>query len=187
MKKLIAIILILALLLPAVSLADYSPMLGMTMEEYIAKYNAVSAPLGSPYKKLDRPYQWTTGDDVHAAWFKPADSSVVILLMSKDPQPIRLTGCGLDAIYLFTEDSKDLIDLISIAGRCAEPLSSNLFGLSLGEMRTGQLLRYYYENGYKNTNGYAYWAIDDTEKIVMAFSMSSGRYSFQICTVEALQ
>ena len=184
MKKLITMILILALLLPAAALADYSSKLGMTMKEYIAKYNSVTAPLGSPYQKLDNPYQWTKFNDYNVAWFSPAKgSSVIILLLSKDPIGNDLS-CGLDMIQICTNNSKDFIDLVSITERSGEPFADNLFGISIVDLRVGQLLRYYYDNGYKDSKGCAYWSINETTSTMLAFFEPEGWYYFQISEKE---
>ena len=185
MKKLIAMLLILALALPAAAIADYSSRLCMTMEEYMAKYNSVTAPLGSPYQKLSIPYQWTKYNEYSVAWFQPAkDSSVIILLLSKDPSCTNNLSCGLDMVQICTNNSKDFIDLVSITARSGEPLSSSLFGVSISDMRVGQLLRYYYDNGYKGSGSSAYWSIDEDNKIVLEFFEAEGWYYFQICTQE---
>ena len=187
MKKLIIITMIMVLL-PMIALADYSSKLGMTMNEYITKYNSISAPLDSPYQKLSSPYMWTPFNGYKVAWFKPAkQSSVVLLLLSKDPAGKNDLSCGLDMIQICADNSKDFIDLIGITGRSGEPVSDNLFGTSISDMRVSQLLRYYYENGYKGTGKIAYWSINDDYSIVLAFFEADGWYTFQISSVEDMQ
>lgn len=185
MKKLIAVTLILVLLMPAAALADYSPHLGMTMEEYLAQYNAIEAPLGSPYQKLTAPYQWTPFNGYRVAWFKPSkDSSVILLLYSNDPAGKNDLTSGLDKIQVCTDNSKDFIDLVSITARVAEPVSADLFGTSISDLRVTQLIRYYYENGYKGSGSYAYWTINEEETVVLAFFEQDGWYYFHISMPE---
>ena len=186
MKKLIAVIFIIIISISAAASADYSPKLNMTISEYLLKYNAISAPLGSPYDKLSSPYMWSKYGAYNIALFHPSkSSSVELLLFSKDPNNEKSMDSGLDLIQIYTAKSEDLIDLISITARCSDPLSESLFGLSVGELRTGKVIRYYYENGFKNSQNYAYWSINDDENIVLAFCATQGYY-FQICSAEDL-
>ena len=176
---------ILTLALPVIALADYSPKLGMTMEEFLIKYNSVAAPLGSPYVKLTDPVRWTVFSGYNVAWFNPAkDSSVIILLLSSDPAGKNNLSCGLDVIQICTISSKDFIDLISITARCAEPFSDDLFGTPIGDMRISQLIKYYYDNGYKGSSSGAYWSINDENKTVLKIFEPDGWYYFQISAQE---
>ena len=185
MKKLIILFLILALAVPAAALADYSPFLGMTMSEYLAKYNSVPVSLSSPHIKLTSPYTWTDYENYKVAWFSPArDSSVIILLLSKDPDHIRTLDSGLDAIQICTDNNNDLIDLISITARTIEPFTVNLLGVSLGDIRVTQLIRYYYENGCKGTEQSAYQAIDEDENMFLILFMTGGWTIFQVSSKE---
>lgn len=185
MKKLITVTMILVLLLPAAALADYSPALGMTMREYIDKYNAITAPLDSPYMKLSTPYSWTQFNQYQVAWFHPTKaSSVIILLLSEDPNNTKNLDCGLDIVQICTENDKDMLDLICVTARGSEPFAGNLFGTSLGDLRITQLLRYYFENGYKGTDGIAYYTLDEDYKNAIEFFMTSGWYYFEICSME---
>ena len=187
MKKLLALILVIALAVPAFVLAEdeYTPALGMTIGKYLQKYNAVSAPLGSPYNKLDSPIAWTDSNQYQVSWFYPVnDSHVILLLSSRDTGNIKSLDCGLDIVQISTNSDKDLIDFICVAARCCEPVADNFLGVSFGDIRITQLLRYYFDNGYKGTSGSAYWSINEDDKIVLQFFMDSGWYYFQICSVE---
>ena len=115
MKRLIVIILVIALLLPVVSLAEYSPGLNMTMYEFLLKYNAIQAALEAPYKVIAKAELWTTWNDYHIAWFTAdKDNKTTILLMTKDPSDAQMLTSGLDMIQIFSKNDSDfdLSDLI---------------------------------------------------------------------------
>ena len=188
MKKLITVVLILAMLIPAVALADYSPKLGMTLDDFVNKYNSVSAPLGSPYTKLDKPIAWTKFNDYDVAWFSPvSNSSVTILLLSKEENPLHVMTGGLDSVQVFIKGDEDFIDLISVTARCSELFSQNILGISVGEMRIVQLIRYYYESNFKGTEGFAYYSINEDNTISLQFFKYSGLYYFCIGATEDME
>ena len=185
MKKLLAIILILALLAPALALADYSPALGMRKDDFILKYNAISAPLGSPYKRIETSYNLSANETYKFYWFTPAsNSSVVLFLCTKETNS---DNYGIDMIQIGTQKKEDLIDLMSIAARCADLFSDDILGTKLSTMRVGDVIRYYYENGCKGTTMYAYSTLESNGKYLLAFFESGGWYYFQISTMEGLQ
>ena len=185
MKKLITIILILAMLLPAAALADYTPALEMYVDDFLMKYNAISAPIGSPYEKIEKSYDFSSTSEYRFQWYKPAkDSSVVIFLGTKDTQ---FVNSGIDIIQIGTSNSKDFLDLISIATRCSDIFASDLFGTKLSGMQVNNVIRYYYENGLKGKTMLAYNILDTDEKYAISFFESDGWYTFQISTMEAIK
>ena len=187
MKKLIAVILIMAMLLPAVALADYTPDLGMTIDEFILKYNSVQASLNSPYVSLDRPYQQNTWNGFRIAHFyADKDKKVTILLMTKDPGSSRITEAGLDEIQIFIPSDKDMVPLIGVTNRCAGLVSANIFGTSLSTMRTADTICYYYENNCKERGLTSYSGLDEEGKFALVFFFDT-YYYFQISTVEAVK
>ncbi|MBR3334324.1 MAG: hypothetical protein IKG23_08560 [Clostridia bacterium] len=186
MKKLIAIILILALLLPAAVLAEgYSPALGMRLNDFLLQYNAISAPLGSPYEKVANSYDFSVTSEYTFSWYKPAkDSSVVMFLGTKEKGAVNY---GIDLIQIGTKKSEELIDLIAIATRCADIFAFDLLGTKMTGMQINSALRYYYENGFKGTGMMSYAGLDSDGKYVISFFKQDGWYYFQISTMEALQ
>lgn len=187
MKKLFAVLLILALILPVAAPAEsYTPVLGMNMQEFLNKYNAVSAPLGSPYKKLDRPIQWTKYNDYNAALFMPTDT-VIMILMTKQTNSDATMASGLDFIGMMATKSDDMVDLISVTQRVLELFTDNLFGVSLGALRISQVIRYYYENNHKTDMGYAYWWLDEENTRVLFLSKVDAGYLFAIGSLEDMR
>lgn len=190
-SKILAVLLILALLLPAAALADdYSPDLGMTMDDYIIKYNAVQAALGAPYVPMETPYLWSSWEGFRLAWFH-ADNErkVTILLLSKDPANNRSTKAGLDEIQIFTKSESDFIPLTSVAIRCSTIFAAELFGTSVAPMRIGSIIEYYYENNCLKKGMSAYNTLDEDGKTAVALfhDSTSGYYYFQISSLEAVQ
>ena len=185
MKKLITLILILALALPALALAEYSPKLGMRLDEFINKYNAISAPLESPYKSINNPSSWTKYDIYDVAWFSPANnSSATILLLSADPGAGHVLSRGLDMVQIFIKNDADFVDLISITSRCAELFAPSFLGTSMGNLIITNLMKYYYENNYKKSGGYVYNALNEDNTIQLQFFKADGYYYFSICQAE---
>lgn len=185
MKKLLAIILILALLPVGALAEDYSPSLGMRMDEFLQQYNAISAPLGSPYEKIVNSYNFTESSDYRFSWFKPAkDSSVVLFLATKEKGAVNY---GIDMVQIGTTKSEDFIDLIIIATRCADIFAFDLLGTKMSGMQISSALRYYYENGLKSTELMSYCGLDGDGKYAISFFRQNGWYYFQISTMEAIQ
>lgn len=184
MKKLITIILILALALPAVALAEYSPGLNMTMSDYMNKYNSIQAALGAPYAALVKPTSWTIWNDYHVAWFNADnDKTITILLMTKDPADAQMLTSGLDKIQIFAKSEKNFVELISITDRCANVFSSELFGVSFSALRITNTIKSYYENNCKEKGLISYQTIDDNNEIALGFFFD-GTYYFDIAPLE---
>ena len=188
MKKLITIILILALLIPAAALSEsYSPALNMTMNEFIIKYNAVQAALNAPFSLLEKPYMWTQWNGYSVAWFRAEkNNKFTLLLMTKDPSDAQMLTSGLDRIEISITDEKELIPLISVTNRCAGIFSYNLFGTSLSGKRISDLICYYYENNYKEKDYSAYVDLDEDGKIALVLFYSNG-FIFQIYPMEEVK
>ena len=184
MKKLIAILLVLALVLPACAVAEkniakkkYTPALGMTMVEFISKYNAVKAPIGSSYLVLDKPYLWTDGDEYSFAWFKTeSKSSVVLFLVTTDPNHKRSLDAGLDMIQIYDATGKDFLALISISDRCSELFALQWLGTSFGGLAITTIIRGYYENGQMENGGGWQCFLDEENKYAIQFFYQDGYY-----------
>ena len=187
MKKLFAVLLILALILPVAAPAEsYTPVLGMNMQEFLNKYNAVSAPLGSPYRKLENPIQWTKYDEYNAAMFMPTNT-IIMLLMTKQKNIATTTVSGLDCVAIMSTNNDDMVDLISVTLRVLELFTDNLFGVSVGSFRLSQVIRYYYENNCKTDTGYAYWELDEEKTKVLGLSKAGEGYMFVIGSLEDMR
>ncbi|MBO7709347.1 MAG: hypothetical protein J6S83_02695 [Lachnospiraceae bacterium] len=187
MKKLITIILILALALPALALADYSSALDMTMEDFINKYNAVQAPLGSPYTALDKPNAWTKWEGYFVAWFTAdKNEEAKILLYSKDPNCKQMLTAGLDEIHIYAGKT-DFVPMISVANRCASVFAADIFGSSIAPFKVTSVISYYYENNAKEKRLIAYNTLDAEEKVSIAFQADGDLYLFKILNREAIQ
>ena len=187
MKKLITIALILAMLLPAAALAEsYEPLLGMTMDEFILKYNAVSAPLESPYVSLNKPFSWTKWEGFNVAWFyADKTKTVTILLLSKDPTN-SVTTSGLDEIQIFAKSDSAWVPLIGVTNRCASLFSAQLFGTSMSPMYIGDTIAYYYENNCEEKGLTAMHSLDEDNSISIIF-FHQDTYYFKISASEAFQ
>lgn len=187
MKKLFALSLA-VVLLPVIALADYSAALNMTMTEYIKQYNNVQAALGAPYIALEKPTSWTLWNGYHTAWFNAdKDNAVTITLLTKDPSDAQLLTSGLDRVQIFAKSEKDLIALISVADRCANVFSTELFGVSFSALRVTNIIRSYYENNCKEKKMTSYQTIDDNNEIALSFFFDGSYYYFDIAPLEVLQ
>ena len=190
MKKLLTVILILSLMLPATASSDnYTPALGMNMRDFIQKYNAIEAPLGSPYVQLSTTIaeNWTYFNYYWCAWLYPESTrKIVMLLMTKDPYGGKDFASGLDAIQLYAESAEDLIPLISLAIRCSKPFSSDLLSLSTSSFCVADVIQFFFENNIKEKNMMAYRQLNVDNAYCISLFYSDG-YCFQISTQEALQ
>ena len=177
MKRLVALLLILAVLVPAAGSAAYTPALGMTMQEFVDKYNAVQAPLGAPYVPLAKPVKWTTYEGSPVACFYPLkDFSVLLLLLSNDPLGARTTDMGLDNVQIYINEEKYFVPFISISERCANVFSSDMFGLDAATYAVGSTIRFYYENNLEERGLTAYNVLDGDQKYALYFFRSDGYY-----------
>ena len=187
MKRLIVIILVIALLLPVVSLAEYSPGLNMTMYEFLLKYNAIQAALEAPYKVIAKAELWTTWNDYHIAWFTAdKDNKTTILLMTKDPSDAQMLTSGLDMIQIFSKNDSDYVPLISVTNRCASVFSSEIFGTPLSPLIISNAISYYYENKCKENQLTAYYPLDENAELALGFFYDGGYY-FQISSMDVVK
>lgn len=157
--------------------SNYSSVFGMTMGEFIQKYNAVPATLESPYISLNKPSRWTDYNGYRVAWFYPEKTSTVaLLLLSKDPSADKSINLGLDEIQICSFSEKDWLPLLGVTKRCASLFGEDLFGVSTSSFSVIEALGYYYENNCKE-KGYSSWrSLDAEEKYVLTFFYSDGFY-----------
>ena len=177
----LSLLLVVILLFPSVSLSEssYSSKLGMTMDEFIIKYNAVPTTLDSPYKSLAKPAFWTDFNEYHVAWFYPESSSAVaLLLLSADKENVKSTKAGLDAVQVFSLSKDSWIPLICVTKRCTSIFSEEVFTLSLDSFGIIEALTYYYENGLEKKGYTSYRSLNSDETIALSFGYSDGYYFF---------
>ncbi len=179
MKRILSFFLIVMMLVPTVSFCEsaYTPVFGMTIVEFIAKYNAVPATLESPYKSLGSPSFWTDYNEYQVAWFYPEKtSSIALLLLSKDKSASKSTKLGLDEIQIVAFTDNQWMPLISITKRCASLFGEDLFGVSTSSFSIIEAITYYYENNCKE-KGYSSWrALDAEGKYALTFFYSDAYY-----------
>lgn len=190
MKKkvagLLSLLLAVFFLFPSGSLSEssYSPKLGMTMDEFIIKYNAVPTTLDSPFKSLAMPAFWTDFDEYHVAWLYPESSSAVgLLLLSADKDNLKSTKAGLDVVQVFSLSKDSWIPLICVTKRCAGIFSEEVFSLSLDSFSIIEALKYYYENGLEKKGYTSYRSLTSDESVALSFGYSDGYY-FLISSME---
>lgn len=193
MKKLACILLCIAVMLTtAYSFASaekstYSPALGLTMEQFISKYNAIGSSLTSPLIALDKPYYWSTYGDYNIAWYK-ADSkaSTSILLYTKDTNNKKSTKSGLDMVQIYIEKETDFLSLITVTLKCTEIFAQDLFGNSMAPYYLSSVIKYYYENCL-NTDLTAIHTIDADNTNMIQFYKSGNEYFFVIAPYEGME
>lgn len=184
MRKVITMLIIIAMILPTMALAEnYTPKLGMTIEEYIIQYNAIQAPLGAPYVSLEKPYLWTTWNDSKVAWFRSdSKGTVTILMVTADPSGNRALTSGLDMIQIYSEKD-DIIALLGVANRCSSIFAANILGNSFAPQYISSAMIYFYENNCKDKGILSYYTLDTDQKYAVSFFYSDGYY-FQISAME---
>lgn len=190
MKKLIAVLLVLTLIFPAAAFAsDYTPALGMTMKEFVQKYNAVQAPLGAPYNQLNEFFadDWTYYNGYKCAWVYPEKSrKVALIMLTKDTSEGRLLTCGLDMIQLYIAPNEDIVPLISLAIRCASIFSEDFLTVSTASFCVADVIKYYYESNAKEKNYSAYRQLNVEKSYILSFCYSDGYY-FQISADDSVK
>jgi hypothetical protein len=181
MKKLITIILILALILPTAALADsYIPKLEIGISGFITKYNSLPAALNSPFLALKEPYQWTEWGEYQVAWFYPTeDHHTTIVLITADPRG-RTLSSGLDMIQIFS--ASDWVQLLSVTNRCSQLFSNEYMGMNLAPYCIADIVSYAYENNCLN----AYRQLDSENKFLISYFRDGMDY-FQISSAEGQQ
>lgn len=187
LKKLIISIMIIALFLPAAALAeDYTPALGMTMVDFVMKYNSVQAAIESPYISLSGA-SWSLLGEYHIASFKAdKNGDIIVMLITKDPSDMKSLSSGLDAIQIVSTNMADMMPMICATNRCAKLFTYDLFGASLSSIAVMNVLEYYYENKCKERGLIAYNKLDEDKNIVLSFSRNDMEY-FCISSMEELQ
>lgn len=180
MKRYFILICIFILCLPVASAEEYSPELSMDINSFILKYNAIGSSLDSSLVSLKGPYKWTEFDKYHVSWFSPdSKSGVTILLLSADPSNVRSTKAGLDSVQIFMEKDSDFLSFITIASRCTQIFSDDIFGANLAPLYISDLISYYYQNS-NGTDYSAYRTIDANQLYILSFFKTYNQYYFTI-------
>lgn len=185
-RSVLSLVLVLLLLIPATTIAEssYTAKLGMTMDEFILKYNAVPATLGSPYKSLEKPAFWTDFNEYKVAWFYPeSNTTVAILLLSADKTNTKSTKAGLDGIQIYSLSKDNWISLLCVTKRCAGIFGEELFGVSTTSFGIIEAINYYYENDLEKKGYTSYRALNADETIALSFGYSDGYY-FSITSMD---
>ena len=185
-ERILILLLSVLFLSPSVSKseASYTPKLGMNMDEYILKYNALPATLGSPYKSLEKPAFWSEFEGYQVAFFYPEnDSAVALLLMSADKSNTKSTKAGLDVVQVFSFAKENWIPLINITKRCASIFAEEFFGVSMASLSIIDALNYYYENNLEKQGYTSYRSLNSDETIALSFGYSDGYY-FMITSLD---
>ena len=188
MKKLFTMLLILALILPAAAPAEssYNPALGMTIPEFLTKYNAVPAPLASPFILVDKPYNASKWNGYRVYWYKfDQDHKIIVTLLSMDPSTELPEESGLDMIKIFTKGDSDMVPIFSTAVRIATLFSIDILGTSMAPLRVATVVSSYYENNCRARGIYSYASLDENQKYAVSFDHSD-YYVFQISSAEEL-
>lgn len=185
MKKLITVILIMALVLPAAALSeDYAPALGMTIQEFISAYNSIGAPLGSPYAMLSVPYKWTKLNGNNVAWFRPEmGMKTIIFMYSCDTSAGKELTAGLDMIQIYAEEDDQLIPLIAVTDRCVSVFTEDILTIDLSAYYITKLISYYYEHNAAKNNTSAYYTLGSDSDLILSLTYMDG-YFFQLSRLE---
>ena len=180
MKRFLSLFLVLILCVSFASAEVYTPDLGMDMNTFIQKYNAIGSALGSSLVSLKDPYNWTKYDKYNVAWLQPdSKSGVTILLLSSDPANVKSTKAGLDSIQIFMDKDSDFLSLITIANRCTQIFSDDVFGSNFAPLYTSDVISFYYQNA-TGSDYSAYRTIDVDQTYILSFFKSFNQYYFTI-------
>jgi len=180
MKRLLCFLCVFVFL-PVLSFADsYTPVLGMSIDTFIQKYNSIGASLTSSLLGLSSPKGWMKSGDYNAACFA-ADSkaNVYILLQTLDNKDAKGTASGLDSVQIVAYSSADFMSLITVAEKCTRIFSPSLLGTSWSPKYITDLIIYYYENINDNYS-YAYNVIDSDNNFILYFFGSDNGYIFEL-------
>ena len=121
MKRLITVILILALLLPAASWAEYQSKLGITIAEFIDAFTSADNPLMIDFNENMRVKKWPSpSEEPTYAYLNPCRSGLLLMVRSADPDFYKNMDAGIDQIIVRTTIKAQLTDMIGIADRCLQ-------------------------------------------------------------------
>lgn len=181
MKKAIVIMLSVLIIFSASIAEEYQPQLGLSMNDFIIKYNAIGSALGSPLVALKTQKQWTVFNDYNVAWFAPdSKKPIILVMMSKDPAGKTLNA-GLDRIQITMTSPSDFLSFLTVSDRCAQLFAQDILSVSTSQFCLYGTMEYYYESNSEGTDQYAYWQINQDPVRFCRFFMDNGQYVFDIC------
>ena len=182
MKRFLVLLILIALLVPASGLAEYSPDLGMTMNEFIQKYNAHGSSLSSPLIALKIPSYWDKVDGANVAFFTVTNGTdVYIGLSSYDPGKTRDLSGGLDYLLVGCQNPKEFLAFVTVGIKCTEVFAEDFYtGYSMAPYYVSSVMKYYYENRSSDENYVAFQPIDSVSNRNLIFTSANGNYMFGI-------
>ena len=182
MKKFLALLILIALLVPASGLAEYSPELGMTMNEFVQKYNSQGSSLESPLLALKNPYNWSESDTAQIAYYNVAnDSDVYISLFTNDKSKTKDLASGLDYILITCPSLKDFLSFVTVSTKCIDVFSQELFtGYPMGPYFLTAAMKYYYENRGDSEDFSSFQSINSESGTAIEFAVYDGNYCLLI-------
>jgi len=125
-----------------------SSKLGMTMAEFVSQYNAVSAPLGSPYIPLKDPDTWTVIDENDVGIFYPDNNKNIYICLALDGE--KSHSSDVKYIVVMSDDPNQFQSVIAVTKRVL-----SLFDLSWSVTSKSCIvdcLTSYYEIGPEKEN-----------------------------------
>lgn len=191
MKRILVMSLILVLLAGCVSVkADaetgYVPALGMTINEFVNKYNMIQTPLGAPYKKLPVNASMKTRGDYFCAVYSPVNKSGMEILAVTLEENKKTADAGADAILLLCYKDSDILSFISTAKRITSMFSVEVFDINYSGLYIGELIADYYEYGAKENDQYYYIQLGGDSKYCAALYYYNGTYIFALTTLDRI-
>ena len=171
MRKLIAIVMALIIILPMTAFAE--PSLGMTFARFIELYNSVSAPLGAPYVELNEPVSWTKFGDNDMAIFDPDNSgNIYISLITYQKRKELNLSCPLDEVYVLMYNPKDYAGFFSIGARVANIFRES-YDVVSAEQYVMYVIQYFYEHKLFGTGMHSYQQINYINDLSVCFEQDS--------------
>lgn len=179
MCRVFVVLLALILMLPSFSISETGD-LGMSIGDFITKYNAMASPLVSPVlplKKADFTIPW---DEYKVSGYT-ADkySECMIYLYSKGTAGVWSDTRRLDFIRISSKPEY-FNALITIAGRCADLFVEDYFNMGLGKLTAMSVITYYYENNQKDDSYMSWNALNEEKGIYLYYGYSDSEYYFMI-------
>ena len=189
MRKLIAVVLAVLVLVPCVSFSEispaessYSPDLNMTLSQFMNKYNSIGSALGSSLVSFSSDnYHFFDGSDYNSFVFSPDTiSGVALCVQSKDFDTGNGINAGVDCVEIAMPNSIDFPSFLTIAKRCAQMFADDYFAESSAMINIYELIIKYYEN-HQNDSGFIISRqLNSVENFYLHFYMLSGNVFLKI-------
>lgn len=163
--------------------ADYSPGLGMTINEFANKYNIIPAAAGAPYKRLPTNASLMNRASYTCAVFNPVSNTGLEMLAITREKNAKTADAGLDAVFLFCYNDKDWMPFVATAKRIAYSFSPQVFGINYSDLYVGKLITEYYETMAKENDMYYYIQLGSDSEYCIALFSSDGIYAFVLAKI----